>query len=146
MLEQRLVVRLQTHWDLLRKDKEMPIVEQFSREAIPDMWPKCMLLGLEGLNLKFIHYTYEAIGSEVITMMGQDLTGQRVDGRTSEIQGIKITKHIEAVAQTHLPQIDENQFTNATGRLIKYRCCFLPFGSGKRGITHILVGISHRVF
>ena len=146
MLEQRLVVRLQNHWNLLKKDKEMPIVEQFNKEAIADMWPKCLLLKLENFNTKFMSYHFEALGSEAITMLGQDPTGQRVDGRTSEVQGIKITQHLQKVAETRQPQLDENQFTNAQGRLIKYRCCFLPFGSDKRGITHIVVGISHRVF
>jgi hypothetical protein len=146
MHEQRLIVRLQNYWEMLKKDKEMPQIEHFNCHALPDIWPKCVQISLDYNNPSTSTYKYDYMGVEAVEMLGHDMTGHTVDKRGSESHGFKLAKHIELVMQTHQPQKDENQFSNKRGELIKYRCCFLPFGDVKKGLTHIIVGLSHRVY
>lgn len=146
MHEQRLIVRLQNYWDLIKKEREMPTIEQFNPGALSDIWPQCLQLALDMSSPTAIRYKYEYLGQPMIEMFREDMTGRTVDMRMKEFPGMRIVKNIQIVMQTHQPQKDENQFSNADGRMVKYRCCFLPFGDDKRGITHIIVGMSHRIF
>lgn len=146
MHEQRLIVRLGNYWEMLKKDNDMPAIEQFNPHVVGDLWPKCVRIQLDHRNPSATTYRYEYLGEEAIAMLGADLTGRTVDVRVREDNGLKIVKFIEMVSQTQKMQVDENQFTNSRGQLVKYRCCFLPFGDVKRGITHILIGISQRAF
>jgi hypothetical protein len=146
MQEQRLIVRLGSYWEMLRKDNIMPAIEQFNPHMVADLWPKCARISLDHRNPNATSYLYEYVGQDTISMLGADLTGHTVDMRLREDNGLKILKYITTVSQTQKMQVDEDQFVNKRGQLVKYRCCFLPFGDAKRGITHIIIGISYRSF
>ncbi|NBX03792.1 MAG: hypothetical protein EBR02_07030 [Alphaproteobacteria bacterium] len=146
MQEQRLIVRLQAYWELLRKGKPQPAFAQLNSGAISDLWPNCILIGVDNRGGKLRGYKYEYIGEEMIKVFGHDYTGTVVDMGMKEFPGIQIAKHLPEIVATGAAQKDESQFNNSKGHMIKYRCCFLPFGDDKRGVTNILIGVSHRVF
>lgn len=60
--------------------------------------------------------------------------------------GISIYKALVQTVDSPAPREDAGFFLNKSGEMVKYRACFLPFGSESRGLTNIVVGLSFRAF
>lgn len=146
MQEQRLHIRLTDYWQKLKKDNILPAIAQFNSHTVPDLWPNCLVVAVEKAQATGVSFKYTYIGQPITQMFGQDLTGQLLDPRRKDFPIAVIAKKLTEVMEVGDAIQADNHFNNAQGKLVKYRGCFLPFGSDKTGITHILVGISHRVF
>jgi hypothetical protein len=141
MREQRLTLRLQRYWDRLRRTSNIPEIQRFNAEAIDDIWPHCFKISIAGK-----HYQYDYMGEPITKLYGRDLTGEMADLRMKQFPASVVHGHLQDVLATHQPAYGDGHLVNNDGRLIKYRSCFLPFGNMKRGVTHIVVGLSYRVF
>lgn len=146
MHEQRLNLRLLKYWEMLRKDQPMPIIQHFNSNQVEDVWPACLQITVERAQANGVSYKFSYMGPSIIQMFGQDLTGTSVDMRQRSFPGVVLTQKLNQVMEKGAPLLDDNHFSNAQGKLIKYRGCFLPFGSDKTGISTIIVGISHRTY
>lgn len=91
-------------------------------------------------------YTYEYMGEPIIALYGRDMTGLHVDEKMKQFPGAVVFRKMGEVVQDGCPKEDTGYLMNDAGRMIKYRACFLPFGDKKKGITHIIVGMSYRIF
>jgi len=146
MHEQRLNMRLLQYWNTLRKDNPLPQIQKFNWVRIEDLWPYCAIVDLDTRQSSSVLYRYTYIGKPLVIMMGEDLTGFTVHPRMRGLPAMPIIQRLDEVIATKAPVMEENHFSNAQGKLIKYRGCFLPFGNDKNGITNILVGITHRSY
>jgi hypothetical protein len=144
MEEHRLTRRLLSYWNLIRKDKEFPDIVHLNTAAIEDVWPYCFQVGVDPR--KHTGYKYEYMGEPIAKLYGDDLTGRTIEKNAKDFPGAVIHNKLPEVAHSHAPLHDEGHFIAKNGNLIKYRACILPFGYPKEGVTHIVVGLSCRVF
>ena len=142
--EQRLTGRLLKYWQLLRKTHAIPEMEQFNSDAVSDLWPQCFLLNVDTHGS--VAYKYEVVGQSITTVYGRDLTGLAVDTNSKKFPGSIISKKLAETVDQQQPSEDHGHFVSDDGKMVKYRACFLPFGNDKKGVTHIIVGLSFRVF
>ena len=145
MQEQRITRRLLTYWDGVRKSQQIPDILRFNSAAIEDVWPYCLRILVDARHKKSV-FNYEYMGEPIARLYGRDLTGLIVDQTTRQFPGKVIHHKFEQVLHEKTPMSDAGHFINEEGRMIKYRACILPFGTPKKGVTHIVVGLSCRVF
>lgn len=145
MQDQRLVTRLQNYWELIRRGKPMPEIQQLNPGSIDDLWHSCMRLNTVQ-SQGGTSYTYHFMGENLIKLFGRDLTNTTVNRNMTQYPYNVIINKLDDVMAQKKCVIDHNQFVNDKGRVVKYRACFLPFGNDAKGITNVVVGISDREF
>ncbi len=144
MQEKRLTTRLMKYWELLCKSNAFPEIAQFNPATVEDLWPYCCRIAVDRRGE--LAYKYEYMGKGVSEMNGRDLTGQALDHRLKQFLGGTIFTKLGEVLAGHTPLEHEGHLINQLGGMVKYRACFLPFGTEAKEVTHIIVGISYRVF
>ena len=132
------------YWNLIRKDKKVPDFQQVNPHTIEDIWTQCFVVNVDTHHN--VTYKYEYMGPSITQAYGQDLTGQEVDYRIKKFPGIIMFKKLGEVTNENRPMEDNGYFVSEGGKLIKYRACFLPFGNDVKGLTHIVVGLSFKLF
>lgn len=143
-LEQRLTGRLMTYWDVVRKSNKIPEITQFNIDPVKDLWDHCFMVSVDTRN--GTHYRYEYVGDLITETYGEDMTGRELSTKAQQFPGALIYNKLNEIARGQAPTEDNGHFMTGSGKMIKYRACFLPFGSEKRGLTHIVVGLSFRQF
>lgn len=145
--EHRLIDRLTSYWNLIRKDAPVPEFVQFNISAIEDVWQQCVLFTVqptpEGQAPNFSFYN---IGDKVKAIYGGDMTGRNFSGGQRHFQGASIVRKMSDVITNPSPVYDNGQFVNEKSKVVKYRSCLLPFGTKDGKVTHIVAGLSWREF
>lgn len=144
MQEQRLTQRLFRYWELIRKYNKMPQIEHFNSAAVEDLWAQCMIVSAD--TRKGVVFKYEMMGDYIVKTYGKDLTAQVVEMNNVSFPGGGMYKKLLAMMEQPVPLEDAGYFLNEAGEMVKYRACFLPFGTEAKGLTHILIGLSFRAF
>lgn len=143
--EQRLTLRLTNYWNLIRKDKPFPRIEQFNFGAIAELWPDCVQVRLHGGGKRPVFWC-EYMGDAIRQAYGKDMTNQILEYNTYTFPGVVMYSKLNEIAASPAPMDNNGHMMNEKGEIIKYRACFLPFCSDKRGLTHIVIGLSFRLF
>lgn len=143
----RLIDRLTTYWNMLRKDAPVPEFVQFNISAIEDVWGQCVLFTVQpcapGQNPSVNFYR---VGEKIKSLYGQDMTGRSVSGGQKHFQGAAIVRRVNDLITTPAPVYDSGQFVNDRSKVVKYRSCLLPFGGRDGKVTHVVAGLSWREF
>lgn len=145
MNDQRLVNRLENYWNLIRRGKPMPEIAMFNSAPIEDLWHKCMKIEIQPTQ-DGTSFTYRYLGSSITTMFGRDITNTTVNMKMTKYPLGVIVRAMDNCMIMKTFVIDENQFVNEKGKIVKYRSCVMPFGNETKGITHLIMGISDRQF
>lgn len=127
--------RLLAYWRELAAGRKFPEETDIDTEAIADLWNSCFLINT-GKDTDH-GFKYEFMGPSLIEAYGVDLTGQAHTEQTEP----SIASILNAFAQVvgHGDQVvDESEFTNTLGQMVKYRCCLVPFGSAPDKVKYIL--------
>jgi hypothetical protein len=147
MQEHRLIERLTTYWNHVRKDAPMPDFAHFNVSAIEDIWQQCILFtvqpAVEGVQPNVNFYR---VGENLRSIYGQDMTGRSFNPAHHHFQGATVVRKITELMGNPEPITDMGQFVNSQSKIVKYRSCLLPFGGPDGKITHIVAGLSWREF
>lgn len=147
MNEQRLIDRLTTYWNLIRKDAPVPEFVQFNISAIEDVWNQCVLFTvLPAASGQSPTVNFYTVGDKLKSLYGADITGRSISASQRHFQGATIVRKVNEVIASPAPLYDSGQFVNDRHKVVKYRSCLLPFGGRDGRITHIVAGISWREF
>lgn len=146
MHDKRLTNRLITLWENIRKDRAMPEAAWFNPASVDDIWNQCFKLKREGAAATFSNYCYEYMGSMIAEAYGQDLTGKTVNAQSKHFPGARIISKIDGLGVSFAPLMEEGQFINTHGKVVKFRSCLLPFGNAGNELTHVIGGVSWRSF
>jgi hypothetical protein len=86
-------------------------------------------------------------GTSISEAIGKNLTGQTMNTGMKFFPGAKILKRINEVMtqDSPTPLLDDGQFVNDKGKVVKYRACLLAFGTNDV-VTHVVIGVSWRSF
>lgn len=145
MQDQRLAVRLQKYWDLIRGDAIIPEIIKINPSAIDDLWQQCMRLNIIK-SQSTPAYRYIHVGDQLVRMFGRDPTGTILDVRMNQYPYNIIAKQLDKVSIKPEYTLNEGQFINERSKVVKFRACWLPFGTADGEVTDIIVGFSAREF
>lgn len=147
MIENRLVHRLESYWNLLRKEKTMPDFAQLNTSMISDIWDQCALFTVQHSAESAkpsIHFN--AIGEKLLTIYSRDMLGRSMTASQTNFQGAAILKKAYDVIGNPTFLIDQGQFVSQNGKVVKYRSCLMPFSGKDSRVSHVVVGLSWREF
>ena len=140
--ERRITVRLLSYWEKLRRGRAMPTEQDLDPDHIEDLWDHCFLLHSKQLANPDYHYTY--FGSEIKKAYQGDLSDVQMAGVLSP-NALHITACFQKIIATHKPLVDEGEFRNLKGDVVKYRQCMLPMGDGDQ-VHAIFGGMRYKIF
>lgn len=122
--------RVRSYWQSVKDNRRFPAEREIDPQAIPDAWDYCFLVEIKKGTVAQ-GFRYEYMGEALIAAYGANMTSvERCDaGTTPHIASM--LRHFDEVAESGEPAMDESEFVNAQGALIKYRCCLLPLGGEK---------------
>jgi hypothetical protein len=122
----------------------MPQIEHFNSGVVEDLWQQCMMVSVD--TRKGIIFKFEFMGDVIIKASGKDICGQIVESGTVHFPGIVIHQRLLQLVDKPEPMDDGGFFLNGSGEIVKYRACFLPFGTPSKGLTNVVLGLSFRAF
>ena len=142
----RLTKRLIKYWEMIRKDETLPAYQRLNSQSIHDLWLQSMVVesfpSHEKSFLQFLH-----VGEKLEDLLGKDMVGKEVSPATMQaIARGKLAKRLEEIVASPQAVEDDGKFVNQRSKVVKYRACFLPFGTDEGHITHVLTGFSWREF
>jgi len=141
--ELRLIERLTSYWNLLRKEQPVPEFAQFNISAIEDIWAQCVLFTVQPGVPPAVNFFN--VGEKAKALYG-DMAGRTLQTNQKHFPGAAVMRKMGDVVATPAPVYDEGQFVNTRSKVVKFRSCLLPFGGRDGRITHIVAGLSWREF
>lgn len=143
--EKRLVDRLVQYWNRVRKELPLPAIEKFNETAIPDVWQYCIRLSVIHMQNDW-SYRYEYAGERIKDALGSNPHGKIISSHSANSFEKRISNDLDACVKQRIPLQDQGQFVNEKSKVVKYRCCFLPFAHHEAEVSHIVVGFSYKTF
>lgn len=138
----RINEQLQQYWHDIRGNRAMPMEEDVNISKIRDIWDYCFLV-----NVHPDKYAYSYLGPKLIEAYGDDLTGKEVATALLEPHPHSLFSKFQQVSREATPAIDDSEFTNSQGLLVKYRACILPLGAaGHTGVAFLLGGMKWKAY
>jgi hypothetical protein len=138
----RINEALEAYWQKIKGDRPMPLESDINIRDLGELWPHCFLV-----NVHPDKFAYSYLGTGLIEAYGDDMTGKEIAQTLLEPHPTSLYAKFEFVAARGTPTIDENEFTNSNGLLIKYRACILPLGSqGHTGTAYLLGGMKWKAY
>jgi hypothetical protein len=144
MIQQRIIDRLTTQWNLLKEGEEIPDFSKLNKAALADIWPHCLVIKTHPkVEDAQASYQYSEIGSMAETLFKENPVGQYFSPNVKVSQIARLVRRISELSATSTPLTDEGQFINDANRVVKFRTCLLPFSTASR-LSHIVIGVSWR--
>lgn len=140
--ERRITLRLLGYWEKARGERLMPREQDINPGHIEDLWDHCFLIRLK--DFKKEGYSYSYLGNAVKKAYHGGLSGADTAGLASP-NALKLTDCCKEIMHTRKPLVDEGEFHNGQGELVKYRQCLLPLGDGKN-VQAVFGGMLYRIF
>lgn len=140
--ERRITVRLLAYWEKLRRGRTMPAEQDIDPEHIQDLWDNCFLIHIRDLGKEGYQYTY--LGDEIKKAYQGDIASDDTSGMVSP-NSRRLKACYSEIVRTSKPLVDEGEFKNLHGDIIKYRQCLLPLGEGGQ-VAAIFGGMRYRKY
>ncbi|NBO18951.1 MAG: PAS domain-containing protein [Proteobacteria bacterium] len=132
--ERRITLRLLAYWERLRGERSMPLEADIDPDNLSDVWDYCFLLHVNDLQKTDHSYTY--LGDALSTWLGNE-------EKAMNVKLLRAGYH--KVVATGRPVLEEDEFEDASGQLVKFRQCLLPLGENGQ-VQAILGGVRFKVF
>ncbi len=144
-VERRTSLILLQYWNQLRGDRAFPDETEIDPEQLSQIWDHCFLLQIRDVKaVRYYNYTY--LGSDLLRAYEE---GQldRYNGKMISPDAHRAAHLFEEVIRTGDPLIDEGEYTNPGGVIVKYRQALMPLGGPPdSGIHAVLGGAWFRLF
>lgn len=138
----RINEKLEHYWQDLRGGRAMPLESEVDIAALGGIWDYCFLVSVHDGR-----FAYSYFGSELIRAYGDDVTGKEITETLLYPHPQSLTETFDKVVRTAQPQVDDSEFTNSEGALIKYRSCVVPLGAfAMDGIAFLLGGMKWKAY
>jgi hypothetical protein len=137
--ENRITLRILSYWERLRAGRIMPAAHDIKREDIHDMWDSCFLLHSKDAEFSFAH-----LGEAIKRAYHGELEEGATNGLVSP-HSHKLSEQFMAMLSHKKPMLDEGEFVNLNNRVVKYRQCLVPLGTGDT-VEAIFGGMRYKVF
>ena len=140
--ERRITLRLLSYWEKIRRDRAMPSESDIVAAEIADLWEHCFLVHVADIHKAGHHFAY----------LGEAIR-RAYAGALSDVEASRlISPNVERLADCYMeiihtqkPVVDEGEFRNHSGELVKYRQCLLPLGEAGE-VQAIFGGMRYKLF
>lgn len=142
-MERRLSMRILGYWRGLREeeDDDLPSLSDIEPEAIPDMWPFCLVLKIEGNESDpLITHCGEALQE----ICGEDFSNKPLSSAPQNCLVARGLSYYKRVLEKCVPVTYGDEFTNAAGHKVLYRSAILPLSDDGEKINHLLCAANCR--
>ena len=136
--ERRISVILVQYWNQLRGDDEFPREDQIEPDRLIGVWERCFMVQLRDIE-KEKDYNYSYFGS--------DLNDAYADGRLdpdnkhiAAPDASRLAERYAEVIEERGPIMDEDEYQDQSGRMVRYRQIFMPLSDAQGKIKAILGG------
>ncbi len=140
--EGRITNIILTHWYDIRKDKVLPSEKDIDPNILEPILDNCFLIKTKELRTLEQH-RYIYIGKNILDAYGSRVTSPK---DYDDIDPLSHKNKFEEVLKYCKPIIDEGEFINKDGLLVKYRQCIVPLGEDRNNIESIFGGMRFKVF
>jgi hypothetical protein len=130
------------HWEKVRGDKHIPSEQDLDPNVLEELLNNCFLLKATELAGAGKH-NYVYIGKNILDAYGSNITAPK---DYHDIDPLSHKDKFEEVLRTRKPVMDEGEFVNQNGHIVKYRQCLVPLGKDGRTIESIFGGMRFKVF
>lgn len=138
--ERRITLRLLSYWEKLRRDREMPSEWELNPEDIGDLWDNCFLVHTKDLHRPDYRFSY--VGPAILRAFHGDSVMNRNDNHP---HSESLLEHYTRIMNTLKPVVEEGQFVNSQGQVVKYRQCLVPLGNNGK-VEAIFGGMRYKIF
>lgn len=142
----RINERLMEYWQQKRGGRPYPDESELDPDELSDIWDSCFLVHLEGYDGKMPIFKYTYLGESIIEAYGDDLTNREVCERLVYPANNSLVLKFGEVAKTAAPTIEDSEFTNKNGVLIKFRAALLPLSKHTPQVSYIIGGMKWKAF
>jgi len=144
IVERRINLRLLSYWEKLRHGRAMPSEEEVKADDLPDLWDCCFIIRTSDLYKEPANCTYSYLGQTIIDSYHQGHT-KGDSGKMISPSPANSSQNFRQVIENAKPLLEEGEFNNQNGELVKYRQCLLPLGRGDT-VEAIFGGMSFKIF
>jgi hypothetical protein len=123
--ERRITLRMLAYWEKMRGARPMPHEDDINPDDIGDLWDNCFLIHVKDLEKKDYQYTY--LGEDIKKAFQGGLSTTDTNGMVSP-NAVKLADCYNKIIRSCEPIVDEGEFTNNHGDIVKYRQCLMPLG------------------
>lgn len=134
-MERRLVVRILDYWRQIAPAGAFPARGDIDPAAIPDMWPWCAVLDIEGQESD---PAFSYIGDHLKEWCGANLTGKPLSETPRNTLVEKAFAHFGQVVEKRAPISLGGEFSDYRGVTILYRSIVLPLADDGKTIVALL--------
>lgn len=142
-MERRLVVRILNHWRALAGERPFPSFSDLRPEAIPDMWPHCFVLDVEGHGGDPI---IRWVGAEISRLSETPFEGCRISSLAKATLLAQATRYAGNVLARKVPISLGGEVEDSTDAVVKYRSVLLPMSDDGKTISGLLGAFNFRRF
>lgn len=147
MSERRMVNRLKSYWESLRKQNELPIFEHFNQNSVADMWDSCLSFNVTSSSGGKKMYQCNFVGNDLNKAFGKDLKDRYVSSADKRVlPGANLMESLDNSVDSKVFVLSAGQFVNSDHKIVKYRDCVMPFTNFEGTVTNLVVGISWKAF
>lgn len=135
---------LETYWQRLRGPRAMPRESEVKPEELGPVWGSCFLVSLRPNG----SFAYNYLGDELREAYGDDMLGREITETLLFAHPQSLFNSFQRVVGQCQPVVDESEFVNAKGSIIKYRSCVVPLAGaeGDNGVRFLLGGMKWKAF
>ena len=138
----RITTIIIKHWEQVRGTKNIPSEKDLDPNVLESLLDNCFLVRATGLTISGQH-DYVYIGKNILDAYGSNVTYPKDHHHTDPLAH---KDKFHEVMKTCKPIVDEGEFINKDGHLVKYRQCLVPLGKDGRTIDSIFGGMRFKVF
>lgn len=139
--QHRIHDRMQSYWLQLRRDRAMPLESDVVLGDLGDIWASCFLVSVEDNS-----FAYDYLGAAIVVAYGDNITGKEISETLVYPHPPSLVNTFKNVVLSGAPAIDESEFLNSKGAMVKYRSCVMPLADATGKVTFLLGAMKWKVF
>ena len=139
--ENRITNILLRHWNDVRSNKLLPSEKDLDANILEEILDNCFLINITEF-ARLGTYKYIYIGNNILHAYASNTT---VPHDYHDVNPLFNKNKFEEAISSKKPVIDEGDFTNKDGHLVKYRQCFLPLGKDGKTTESIFGGMRFKI-
>ncbi len=143
-LERRTSVILLQHWNELRDERLFPHEDELDTDHLSPIWEHCFLLQVRDVE-QVEDYNFTYIGPKLVKAYADGVLDMD-NGQMVSPQATALAEKFRNVITSCDPLLEEGEYTNAHGELVKFRQAMLPLGTEDGRVLSVLGGAWYKVF
>jgi hypothetical protein len=140
--EKRISNIIINHWEKVKGDKLIAAEKDLDPVLLDPLLDNCFMLSASEL-AEAGKYKYIYIGKNILDAYGSRVTSPK---DYHDVDPLSNKKKFKELMEKKVPIMEEGQFINKDGDVVKYRQCLVPLGSDGVTIETILGGMRFKVF